>query len=145
LKGHGELERYDKLVRLNVAMTSALGLGVTLTLASLGDLVLGLFGKAFRENASLLWPFLLGSACETATVSLYQPVQAHARIWPSFFGITLPREAIYVLSTYGFAPVYGVWGTAWSYFAACCYSLAGTAILAWWIGRASGRLAGGTS
>src|SRR5262249_4028909 len=112
LKGHGELERYDKLIRLHVAMTSALGLGVTLALSSVGDLVLGVFGQAFSGNASLLWPFLLGSACETTAVSLYQPVQAHARIWPSFFGITLPREAIYVLSTYGFAPLYGVWGTA---------------------------------
>jgi O-antigen/teichoic acid export membrane protein len=135
LKGSGQSARYDKLFRMNLAATTVVGLVVALMLASGGPLVLGVFGKAFGANASLLWPFLLAGACETTTAALFQSVQTHGKMWQSFLGIHVPRDLLYVVATYYTTPLDGAWGLAWSYFAACCYSLASTVVLVCWISR----------
>lgn len=139
LKGGGDWERYHRLLRINVAFTSLLAVFVAVTLLSAGDLVFAVFGRDFSRNASVLLPLLLASVCEATGTALNQPVQAYGKVWLSFLGITVPRDALFLWSTWRFAPLHGAWGMAWSFFAASCYFLVSSAALAWWIGRAYAR------
>jgi O-antigen/teichoic acid export membrane protein len=135
LRGGGDWARYQRLLRINVAFTALLAACVAVALLSAGDLVFAVFGKEFTSQASVLLPFLIASVCESTGTALNQPVQASGKVWLLFLGVTLPRDVLFLWSTWRWASVHGAWGMAWAFCAASCYSLVGSAALAWWIGR----------
>ncbi|MBY0526634.1 MAG: oligosaccharide flippase family protein [Gemmataceae bacterium] len=139
LKGAGDWERYHKLLRINLLITFLLTAFVAVAIQSIDNRVFAVFGRDFGGQASVLLPFLLASVCEATANALNQSVQAHSKVWFSFLGCTVPRDVVFLWSTWQFAPLYGAWGMAWSFFAASCYFVVSSAVVAWWIGRVHAR------
>lgn len=111
-KAKGDVNHYNHVFKINVLYIFLVSLGGALVIGIFGRTILHLFGKDFRAGYFLLWILLIASVLESLSIVLYQYVQSQAKIWLSFFSITIPRETILVVTAYYLVQSYGGIGLA---------------------------------
>ncbi len=111
-KAKGDINHYNRVFRYNVLYIFLVSLGGLLIIGVFGRPMLQLFGKDFGAGHFLLWLLLVASLFESLSIALYQYVQSQAKMWPAFFGITVPREAFLVVAAYFLVQSYGGTGLA---------------------------------
>ena len=92
---------------------------------------MGIFGQPFlyfseRISGGAIFFFgfsLVASLFESLSIALYQYVQSQAKMWPSFFSITVPREAFLVIAAYFLVQYYGGTGLAVAYLGSTIFGL----------------------
>jgi O-antigen/teichoic acid export membrane protein len=114
-KGKGGINRFNRVFKINVLSIFIVSLCGALVLGIFGRPILLLFGKNFGSGHFLLWILLIASLFEAMSIALYQYVQSKAKIWVSFFSISVPREAFLVVAAYHLVQSYGGVGLAWAY------------------------------
>lgn len=111
-KAKGDVNHYNRVFKTNVLYIFLISLGGALVIGIFGRTILQLFGKDFRAGYFLLWILLFASVLESLSIVLYQYVQSQAKIWLSFFSITVPRETLLVVTAYYLVRSYGGTGLA---------------------------------
>jgi len=111
----GDTNQYNRVFKLNVLFIFLVSLGGCLIMGFWGLPILQLFGKDFREGYFILWLLLVSSIFEGVSIALYQYIQSHAKIWLSFFCISVPRDGFLVVATYFLVQLYGGIGLATAY------------------------------
>jgi O-antigen/teichoic acid export membrane protein len=129
-KGLGNFKRYWRVFWGNLAVTSTIALVAAVAIALLGETLLSLFGRAFKEGYPILMVLMVAMLAEALMLAVYQVIQTQGRIWLSFFIIVLPRDWTIVVLGYMLIPVYGAVGLSFSYAVGCMIALAATGILA---------------
>jgi O-antigen/teichoic acid export membrane protein len=114
-KAKGDMTHYNKVFRSNVLYIFFVSLGGVFVMGVFGRPILQLFGKDFGTGHFLLWLLLVASLFESLSIALYQYVQSQAKMWSSFFRITVPREAFLVIAAYFLVQSYGGAGLAAAY------------------------------
>ena len=114
-KAKGDVSHYNRVFRSNVLYIFLVSLGGVLVMGIFGRQILQLFGKDFAAGHFLLWLLLVASTFESLSIALYQFVQSQAKIWLSFFSISVPREAFLVVAAYCLVQAYGGAGLAVAY------------------------------
>lgn len=114
-KAKGDLNHFNGVFRSNVLFILLVSLGGVLIMGIFGGALLRLFGKDFGAGHFLLWLLLVASLFEGLSIALYQYVQSKAKIWLSFFGISVPREAFLVVAAYYLVQSYDGVGLAAAY------------------------------
>jgi O-antigen/teichoic acid export membrane protein len=114
-KAKGDLNHYHRVFRTNVLHIFLVSLGGALVMGIFGRSILQLFGKDFEAGHFLLRLLLVASLFESLSIALYQYLQSQAKIWPSLFIITIPRETFLVLGAYFLVQSYGGTGLAAAY------------------------------
>ena len=114
-KAKGDINHYNRVFRSNILYIFLVSLGSVFVMGIFGRSILQLFGKEFRGGHFLLWLLLFSSFFESLSIVLYQYVQSQAKIWLSFFSITVPREAFLVVAAYYLVQSYGGAGLATAY------------------------------
>lgn len=114
-KAIGNLKSYHRLFKTNVLyifLTTAAGI---LVIGLLGRPLLQLFGKDFGNAQLVLWILLVASVFESISFALHQIVQTKAKMWLSFFLVSIPREAVLVLAAFFLVQSHGGAGLAISF------------------------------
>ena len=114
-KAKGDITNYNRVFRSNVQHIFLVSLGGVLVMGIFGQPILRLFGKDFGAGHFLLWLLLVASLFESLSIALYQYLQSQAKMWSSFFSITVPREAFLVMAAYFLVQSYGGAGLAAAY------------------------------
>jgi O-antigen/teichoic acid export membrane protein len=114
-KASGDTASYHRLFRSNVTYIFLVSLGAVILVGIFGRSILQLFGKDFRAGYNLLWLLLASTIFEGLSIALYQYVQSRAKIWLSFFSISVPRDAFLVVAAYYLVQSYGGAGLAIAY------------------------------
>jgi O-antigen/teichoic acid export membrane protein len=122
IKGIGDVQRYKRVYRSNVFVVFLVTLTGGLVIGFFGDTILGIFGKDFSGGKTILQVLMISTVFEGVAVSLYQHLQAHGKIWSSFFLINIPREAVFVCLAFTLVPVRGAVGLSMAY--TLCWLLA---------------------
>ncbi|MDJ1007998.1 MAG: oligosaccharide flippase family protein [Paracoccaceae bacterium] len=107
----GELDRLASITRTFTWTTTTFTFLAGLVLILLAEEVLGLFGQAFRANASALWWVIgaqvLSAALGPVGVLLTMTDRATAAVWPQAIGLVVNLGAGVLL-----IPAYGAYGAA---------------------------------
>ena len=114
-KAKGDLNHYNRVFRSNVLYIFLVSLGGVVVMGVFGRPMLQLFGRDFGAGYFLLWLILIASLFESLSTALYQYIQSNAKIWLSFFSISVPREAFLVVAAYYLVQSYGGAGLAAAY------------------------------
>jgi O-antigen/teichoic acid export membrane protein len=114
-KAKGDPKLFHQLFKSNMASMFLVTLGGAAFVGIFGSLILRLFGRDFAAGRILLRILLASCLFEGLSIGLYQYIQSHARIWLSFFGINVPREAFLVIMAYVLIPSLGGAGLALAY------------------------------
>lgn len=99
-KGKRDINQFNRLFKSNVLIIFIISLCCVLIIGVFGRTILHLFGKEFIAGQNILWLLVITSLFESFSIGLYQYIQTHSKIWHSFFTISIPREAFFVLSAY---------------------------------------------
>lgn len=111
-KAKGDVNHYNRVFRSNVLYIFLVSLGGALVIGIFGRVILQLFGKDFGAGHFILWLLLIASFLESLSIVLHQYVQSQAKIWLSFFSITVPRDTFLVVTAYFLVQSYGGTGLA---------------------------------
>lgn len=122
-KAKGDLNHYSRVFRSNILYIFLVSLGGVIVMGFFGQPILLLFGRDFGVGHFLLWLLLIASLFEALCIALYQYLQSKAKIWFSFFSITVPREAFLVVAAYYLVKPYGGVGLAAAYLGSTILSL----------------------
>jgi O-antigen/teichoic acid export membrane protein len=114
-RAKGDLNHYNRVFRSNVLYIFLVSLGGVVVMGVFGRPMLQLFGKDFGAGHFLLSLLLVASLFEGLSIALYQYVQSKAKIWLSFFTISVPREAFLVVASYYLVQTHGGAGLAAAY------------------------------
>jgi len=114
-KAKGDRTNYNRVFRTNVMYIFLVSLSGVLVMGIFGKSFLKLFGKDFGVGHFLLWLLVVASLFESLSIALYQYVQSQAKMWLSFYSITVPREAFLVVAAYFLVQSYGGAGLAIAY------------------------------
>jgi len=114
-KAKGDMTHYNRVFRSNVLYIFFVSLCGVFAMGVFGRPILLLFGKDFGDGHFLLWLLLVACLFESLSIALYQYVQSQAKMWPSFFCTTVPREAFLVIAAYFLVQSYGGAGLAAAY------------------------------
>ena len=122
VKGSRDWDGYRRVFWTNAALTAGTVTVAAVGVGLVGVQVLALFGRDFRVARPVLLVLLGAAVLEAAMASLYQIMQAEARMWASLFWIALPRDLSIVALSYVLSPRLGAQGLAIGY--ACGWALA---------------------
>lgn len=122
-KAKGDLKSYHQLFKTNVLYIFLTTIASILVIGLLGQPLLQLFGKDFGRAQRVLWILLVASIFESLSFALHQLVQTKAKIWLSFFFISIPREAVLVFAAFFLVQSYGGAGLATSFLASTIVGL----------------------
>jgi O-antigen/teichoic acid export membrane protein len=114
-RGLGNADQYRKVFWMNLAATTLSALAGAAVLVVLGKWLLSFFGAKFVEGYDVLLVLILSLLPEAMAVGCYQIIQSQARMWLSFFAVSLPRDSIMVVTAYLLVPSHGAIGLAWAY------------------------------
>lgn len=114
-KSNGDVSHFNRVFRCNLLYIFLASVGGACTIGALGKPILHLFGKDFGTGYLLLLILLTSSVFEATSIALYQFLQSRSKIWYSFFGICVPREAFLVIASYWLVQLYGGLGLAFAY------------------------------
>ena len=114
-KAKNDVSHYNRLFGSNVLHIFLVSLAGILVVGIFGRSMLQLFGKDFGAGYTLLWLLLASTIFEGLSIALYQYVQSKAKIWLSFFSISVPRDAFLVIAAYYLVQSYGGAGLATAY------------------------------
>jgi len=92
--------------------------------------ILGLYGPGFVEAGPLLLIMMVAALLEGISSAMYQVIQSQERMWASFFGIALPRDALVVVLALWLVPAQGGLGLAVAYAAAMALGCLSTCVMA---------------
>jgi O-antigen/teichoic acid export membrane protein len=106
---------YRLVHRSNVIAMALTNLTVALLAAFACRPLLGLFGKNFAGDASILLILLASTVPESISMGLHQHIQAQERMWQVFLAINLPREGLVLSAAFFLVPTHGAQGLAISY------------------------------
>jgi O-antigen/teichoic acid export membrane protein len=136
-KGKGDAIMYWKTFRLNLAVSASSVVCVALVLIMEGPAILNLFGKEFGNAFPVLRILLLATLFEGLSMSIYQIIQSHAKLWCSLVFIAIPYCTFFVVLAYYLSPRYGAVGLAIAYAAGWSVNLIATGLLSLSITSAS--------
>lgn len=115
-----------------VVTSLGLGLAVILPVAGAGILfapwVMGIFGPDFAAGAPVLAILLAGTPVETATLTLYQDIQARGRFWRAFLSISVPLAATVLAAALLLVPAHMANGLALAWVIGWAVALVGTLV-----------------
>jgi O-antigen/teichoic acid export membrane protein len=114
-KAKGDIKSYYRLFKTNLLYIFLTTAGGILVIGLLGRPLLQLNGKDFANAQLLLWILLVASVFESLSFALHQLVLTKAKIWLSFFLVSIPREAALVLTAFFLVQSYGGAGLAISF------------------------------
>jgi len=114
-KSSGDLSHFNRVFRSNLLYIFLASIAGAATLGMLGRPILHLFGKDFRAGYGILLILLSSSVFEATSIALHQFLQSRSKIWTSFFGINVPREAFLLIAAYYLVQLYGSYGLALTY------------------------------
>jgi len=122
-KSGGDLSHFNRVFRSNLLYIFLASVGGACAVGAFGKPILHLFGKDFGTGYLLLLILLSSSVFEATSIGLHQFLQSRSKIWQSFLGISVPREALLVVTAYFFVQSYGGLGLALSYLGATIIGL----------------------
>ena len=114
-KGTGDMRGFRRMYWNNVAAVVGTIVLFGIPIALFGRVILSLFGKGFQDAYPVILVVLVAAVAEGLSVSLFQMIQAHERMWFAFLGVIVPRELTLVGAAYLLAPRYGATGLALAY------------------------------
>ena len=136
-KGLGEAVRYWKTFRSTLVINACAIMVISLALIISGSVLFNLFGKDFGGAFPVLKVLLIAAMIEGVSITIYQIIQSHAKIWQSFMYIAVPYCILFVISAHYLAPLYGAVGLAAAYTIGWSLNLLATTMLAFRINKAS--------
>lgn len=136
-KGLGNAERYWKTFRITLSINASAVMLISLVLIISGPILFNLFGKDFGGGFPVLKVLLIAAIIEGVSISTYQIIQSHAKIWQSFMCIAVPYCILFVISAHYLAPIYGAVGLAAAYTIGWSLNLLATCILAFKVNKVS--------
>lgn len=107
--------KYRHTYWANLAIVLGITFGGAAGLAVLGPALLHLFGRSFTDGYPVLLILLGAAVVQGCGVAMYQVIQSEARMWLSFFAVSLPRDLLLVVLAYFLVPTYGARGLAGAY------------------------------
>lgn len=129
-KGHADAVMYRRAFRVTLLMNAGIIVFVSLILSGVGPMVLHLFGKNYGAAFPVLKILLLSALIEGVSVTVYQIIQSHARIWQSFMFVALPYCALFTGLAYWLTPTLGAEGLAIAYTGGWALNLSATCLMA---------------
>jgi len=117
-KAKKDLKNFNRVFKSNVLFIFIVSLCCVLIIGIFGRTILHFFGKEFVAGHYILWFLVCSSFFESISIALYQYIQSHSKIWLSFFTISLPREAFFVLVAYYLVKTSGGEGLGVAYLSA---------------------------
>jgi O-antigen/teichoic acid export membrane protein len=117
-KGKRDITQFNRVFKSNVIFIFIVSLCCVLVIGIFGRTILQFFGKEFIAGHFILWFLVCSSLFESISIALYQYIQAHSKIWLSFFYISVPREAFFVLVAYYLVKTFGGEGLGAAYLGA---------------------------
>jgi O-antigen/teichoic acid export membrane protein len=123
--------RYRKLYKANILVTGIIAVAGIAFFLLFGHWILGIFGAEFRAGYPVLVMLLLSTAPETLQLAVYQVIQSRGHMWPSLYGIALPRDVSLIAMAYYLTPLHGSFGLALAYTCAWTIAFFCTAAIVW--------------
>lgn len=134
-KGLNDRRRYRQLYFANIAICTALMLVAGGVVLLGGRYLLRLYGEHFDSALPVLTILLLTALVETVSLSIYQIVQSHGRMWVSFWAVSLPISICLPVLSYFWSPLHGALGLAMSLAVATVFHLVMTCVVAFPVAR----------
>lgn len=123
--------RYRKLFKANILVTGIIAVAGIAFFVLFGQWILGIFGAEFTAGYPVLVMLLLSTAPETLQLAVYQVIQSRGHMWPSLYGIALPRDVSLIAMAYYLTPLHGSFGLALAYTIAWTTAFFCTAAIVW--------------
>lgn len=128
-KGNGDINRYNQVFKTSIQVMFFVSLCIAFIIGIFGKSVLLLFGKEFSSGNILLWCLLIAGIFESLSTAIFQYLQTNAKLWFSFFSVTLPSYTCLALLSYVLVKSHKGVGLATSYLGSSFLLLTLTSLL----------------
>jgi O-antigen/teichoic acid export membrane protein len=130
-RGLGNVSRFRRMFWFNLGMTAAIVVTGAGSISLLGPWLLGLFGRGFADAYPVLLVLMGAAILEALSSAIFQLIQAHERIWLSFFAVAVPCFGTLAGVAWLLTPRQGPFGLASAYLAAWFVALVADSLIVW--------------
>ena len=120
---------YVRVFWVNLTVTVAIAVGGAAAASISGPWLLGWFGEEFKAGYPVLLVLMISTVPQSIALALLQIIQSRARIWFTFYGMSIPSFGVLALFAALLTPSHGALGLAWAYLASAVVTVTANGLM----------------
>ena len=120
---------YVRVFWVNLTVTVAIAVGGAVAASISGPWLLGWFGEEFKAGYPVLLVLMISTVPQSIALALLQIIQSRARIWFTFYGMSIPSFGVLALFAALLTPSHGALGLAWAYLASAVVTVTANGLM----------------